>query len=437
MGEPDPQKAANTIRDVFGRMGMDDRENVALIGGGHSVGKAHGANEEGPGAPPMKCPFNPYPGRPGGGRGNDTSTSKLEGAWTSNPIKFDNEYFKNLLNHKWEKHKGPGGRWQWRVKGNMRGKHGPKAPKAHGEGDEPIFMLTTDIALAVDSKYRKYVEEFAEDEEAYREAFAKVWYKLVNRDMGPYSRLVGPDVAPAQDWQHPLPPPPKVLPDKEEVKASISKLFEDQEELVMQCIKLARVSANTFRHTDYLGGANGARIRFCLDWEAHKGLDKPLQSLKTVKDEFGDSLTWSALIILAGTVAVESLGSGDIPLTLGNRSDDTSGAAWDTLKFTNEKAEKDIEEVKYRNALRGFSLKEFAALMFPEYPSVDALSKLMSGPAPTVIDGYSATLFDPMVKQHVDEFIVAGDKEYKAAFRAAWTKLMTADMFDGPLGATA
>jgi catalase-peroxidase len=206
MGKPDPQGAADTIRDVFGRMDMDDRENVALIGGGHTFGKTHGASTEGPGPKPFECPMNPWPGNFGTGVGNDVVTSGFEGAWTGNPTSWDNSYFKNLINYEWESWVGPGGHYQWRVKGGK----GPKASAAHGDGSQNIMMLTTDIGLATDPEYRKYVEEFAHDEKAFSGAFAAVWYKLVNRDMGPVTRCVGP--LPLNPFSSPFPTRQPSLP---------------------------------------------------------------------------------------------------------------------------------------------------------------------------------------------------------------------------------
>lgn len=253
MGNPDPQGAADTIRDVFGRMGMGDRENVALIGGGHSIGKCHGAGMEGPGPKPRECPWNPYPGAHGTGKGNDTVTSGFEGPWTTNPTKMDNEYFQNLINYEWEKYKGPGGQWQWRIK---KPKDAPTAPAAQGDGKQHLIMLTTDIALATDPKYRKYVEEFANDEKAFFEAFAAVWYKLMNRDMGPVSRLVGPDLPKPQDWQHPLPDPPARLANMKAVERDLDALIRANSDKTSKFVRLALNSANTYRHTDYqVGGA--------------------------------------------------------------------------------------------------------------------------------------------------------------------------------------
>ena len=165
--------------------------------------------------------------------------SGLEGPWTSNPIKWDNDYYTNLVNYEWEVHKGPGGAWQWRVKGGK----GPKAPAAHGDGEQDVIMLTTDIALKVDPEYRKYVEEFANDIEALNDAFASVWYKLVNRDMGPVSRMVGPDVAPPQPWQFPLPDPPTKLADMDKVAADLDKLMKEKD--LSDFVRLAMNSAGT------------------------------------------------------------------------------------------------------------------------------------------------------------------------------------------------
>ena len=336
MGDPNPQGAADTIRDVFGRMGMGDRENVALIGGGHTFGKCHGAGPEGPGPSPKECPHNPYPGLHGTGKGNDTVTSGIEGPWTSNPTKWDNEYFKNLVNYEWEKYKGPGGAWQWRVKGDK----GPKAPNAQGDGQQDVIMLTTDIALKTDPEYRKYVEEFAKDEKAYADAFAAVWYKLVNRDMGPVSRLVGPDVAPAQEWQFALPDPPAKHANMAAVEKEVKHLLDKDDSKTSEFVRLARNSADTFRHTDYLGGCNGARIRFSpgKDWKTNEGLDKTLDELKPIKEKFGDNLTWADLIVLAGNAAVKKLGAPkNLPFSPG-RADATDGAGWEPLDYMNAEA---------------------------------------------------------------------------------------------------
>ena len=185
MGEPDVAGAAYTIRDVFGRMDWDGRELVALIGGGHTFGKAHGASTASNGDPPEKCPFASW----NGPVGVDAITSGFEGPWTSEPTKWDNKYFTYLMNYEWEAVKGPGGHWQWQVKGDS-----PVAPTAdphNDSGKQSIMMLTTDIALKHDPEYKVYSAEFAANETAFKEAFGKAWYKLVTRDMGPATRCAG------------------------------------------------------------------------------------------------------------------------------------------------------------------------------------------------------------------------------------------------------
>lgn len=433
MGVPDPQGAADTIRDVFGRMGMNDRENVALIGGGHSIGKCHGAGPEGPGPKPRECPWNPYPGLHGTGKGNDTVTSGFEGPWTSNPTKMDNEYFKNLLNYEWEKYKSPAGNWQWRVKGSTVDTS-PVAPAAQGSGSQHIIMLTTDLALVTDPKYRKYVEEFASDEQAFFEAFAAVWYKLMNRDMGPVSRLVGPEVAKPQDWQFPLPPPPATLADMCLVEKDLEPVVRGPVP-TSKFVRLALNSANTYRHTDYLGGCNGARIRFSpgKDWKSNEGLDVALDALEPIKHKYGEGLSWADLIVLAGNVAVKSLGA---PQNLGftaGRTDDTSGEAWEVLSFMNAEPPASIEELEDRVALRGLTKQEYVALAFPFIPSVVMLQRMTETTSENE-DVWTRTLkYHPEFRRHVEYYIAKGDDAYKTDFAFAWTKMMNADLFDGPI----
>jgi catalase-peroxidase len=185
MGEPDLVGAAGTVRQVFGDMGWEGRELVALIGGGHTFGKTHGASTASNGDPPNKCPFAPWAGP----TGMEAITSGLEGPWTSEPTKWDNKYFQYLMDFEWEAVIGPGGKHQWRVKDD----DGPQAPVAdpHSDEKQDIMMLTTDVALKIDPEYKIYVKEFAENATALTEAFGKAWYKLVTRDMGPVSRCAG------------------------------------------------------------------------------------------------------------------------------------------------------------------------------------------------------------------------------------------------------
>jgi catalase-peroxidase len=434
MGDPDPQGAADTIRDVFGRMGMDDRENVALIGGGHTFGKCHGAGPEGPGPKPSECPHNPYPGARGTGKGKDTITSGIEGPWTSNPTRWDNEYFTSLLNYEWEKYKGPGGAWQWRVKGG----NGPTAPAPHKDAEpQDIMMLTTDVALVVDPEYRKYVEEFANDPDAYADAFAKVWYKLVNRDMGPHERCVGPWVPPPQPFQYPLPDASSAnLADMKAVQKEVEKLVSmgDNED---HFIRLAQNAAGTFRHTDYSGGANGARIRFSpgKDWKINEGLDTTLQHLEPVKNKFGDGLSWADLIVLAGNVAAKSRGAPqDLPFCPG-RTDASDGTGWEMLGDRGyDDHPKTVQDVVDRNDLRGLTDQEYVALAFVNYPSVEALQKMCESTKLEDEDIYTQALkYHPSYKNWVDYYVPLGDDTYQTDFGHAWTKLMNADRFEGPV----
>ena len=308
MGNPIPKLSALDVRDSFGRMAMNDSETVALIGGGHAFGKTHGACPKGPGSPPNVDPANSWPGECGygkdKGKGANAFTSGIEGPWTTNPTKWDNSYFQNLLQHKWQVHRGPGGAWQWKVNGTS-----PVAPAAHGQGTQPIQMMTSDLSLVEDAEYKKIVELFAKDGAAFDNAFKHAWYKLTTRDMGSVRRCVGPDVPPAQPFQYPLPEAPKHLANFEEVAAAVEKIIDSAQTTSADFLRLAFQCASTFRVTDKQGGCDGARIRFSpqADWAVNKGLDAVLAQLLKIKRDFGSGLSYADLIVLAGTVAVEKL----------------------------------------------------------------------------------------------------------------------------------
>jgi catalase (peroxidase I) len=339
-----------------------------------------------------------------------------------------------LLNYEWEVYKSPGGQWQWRVKDG----NGPKAPKAHGVGEQDIMMLTTDIALVTDRSYRIYVEEFARDKNAFDQAFADVWYKLTHRDVGPTSRLLGPMVPSAQEWQYPLPSPPAQLADMKSVEATINNLLYYNSSTKFLLVRLAMNSANTFRHTDYLGGCNGARIRFHLDWEINKGLDKAIQFLEPVKQRYGQGLSWADLIVLAGNVAVKHLGAPHSLPFVGGRTDAADGSGWNALFYMNASPPKSIDDVLHRNTLRGLSPKEYVALAFPFYTTVNSLKTLieaeMQHPSSDPNNMLAASLkYGPFFRRWVDYYINVGDSEYKNDFASTWTKIMNMDRFSGPV----
>jgi len=307
MGQPIPEQSAPQIRDTFKRMGMNDSETVALIGGGHAFGKAHGACPDGAGPSPGEDPENPWPGNCGTGKGADTFTSGFEGPWTSNPTSWDNSYFKYLVEFDWQKEVGPGGHYQWAP-------HGDNAP-------EGVMMLTSDVSLLYDDTYREIVQQYAADQALLDSQFSHAWYKLTTRDMGPVTRYVGSAVPPAQPFQYPLPDPlpEDQLADFDKVRSVLGYLIHSPQPNVLRFddyagasygplfVRLAWQCANTFRTTDYMGGCNGARIRMSpqREWPANVMLDKALQLLKPVKESFGEGLSWADLIVLAGTVSLE------------------------------------------------------------------------------------------------------------------------------------
>ena len=430
MGEPDVAGAAATIRDVFGRMDWHGRELVALIGGGHTFGKAHGASTASPGEPPNKCPFAPW----NGNTGMAAVTSGFEGPWTENPIQWDNKYFQYLVEFEWEAIMGPGGHHQWRVKGGG----GPKAPAADPSSNQTqeVMMLTTDVALMFDPEYQVYVREFASNLTALSEAFASAWYKLVTRDAGPVERCVGPNVPPPQPFQNPLPPPPAHLADMENVAHDIRKLIEKHadDHLEQQLIRLAYQCASTFRATDYQGGCNGARIRFApaKDWPINAGLEDTLALLEPVKKKYGKHLSYADLIVLAGTTAAEEIGAPEMDFCPG-RSDAEDGKGWHHLEYglTDFPATVDAAiELCHR---RGQTLKECVALTFPAYQSSAALAELLQKKeGEHVVE--EGLIYYPELRYWADYYVSAGTAEYANDFADAWTKLMNADRFQGPLG---
>ena len=319
-GNPDPVAAAVDIRETFRRMAMNDEETVALIAGGHTFGKTHGAADadEYVGPEPEGASLEEqglgWKNTFGSGKGSDTITSGLEGAWTTAPTTWDNNFFENLFNYDWELIKGPGGAWQWTPKDESAQ---DTVPDAHDPSKKHApMMLTTDLSLKADPAYEKISRRFYENPEEFADAFAKAWYKLTHRDMGPRTRCLGPWVpAEPQLWQDPVPDVDHELIDDQDIAALKRKCLES-EVSISQLVSTAWASAATFRGTDKRGGANGARIRLTpqKDWEVNNPpeLEKVLQTLEGIQAEFngsqsdGKKVSLADLIVLAGCAGVEA-----------------------------------------------------------------------------------------------------------------------------------
>lgn len=318
-GKPDPLAAAKDIRETFARMAMNDEETVALIAGGHTLGKAHGAADPSkyvgpaPEAASIEEQGLGWKNSFGKGNGDATITSGLEGAWTTTPTKFSNGYFDHLLGLEWELTKSPAGAQQWTPKGGLANGTVPDAQdptKKHAP-----MMFTTDIALKVDPIYAPICKRFHENPQEFREAFAKAWYKLTHRDMGPVSRLLGPTVPPAQLWQDPIPAANYKMIGNQEITTLKGKIMASGL-TIPQLVSTAWASASTFRGSDKRGGANGARIRLApqKDWEVNNPaeLAKTLQTLEKIQNEFnnaqtdGKKVSLADLIVLGGCAAVEA-----------------------------------------------------------------------------------------------------------------------------------
>ena len=315
---PDPLASAHDIRTTFGRMAMNDYETVALVAGGHTFGKCHGAGDaelvetEPEGAPIEQMGFG-WTNKHGTGLGADTITSGLEGAWTSNPTKWDNGYFELLFKYEWELGKSPAGAHQWYA---IDQKEEDMAPDAHDPSKKvPTIMATTDIALREDPEYKKISKRFLENPEEFADAFAKAWFKLLHRDMGPKSRYMGPEV-PEEDliWQDPVP-----AGSSDYDVAAVKSKLNDSGLTIQEMVETAWASASTYRGSDMRGGANGARIRLApqKDWEANKPsqLQKVLNVYEAIASETGASI--ADVIVLGGNVGIEKASGVEVPFTAG------------------------------------------------------------------------------------------------------------------------
>jgi len=320
-GEPDPLAAAHDIRNTFYRMAMNAEETVALIAGGHTLGKAHGAAPPGehvgpaPAAASVERQGLGWENDYGAGKGPDTITSGLEGAWTSTPAEWSQDYFRNLFFYEWEPEKGPGGAWQWRPKGEVV--H-PVPDAFDPDATHAPMMFTTDVALKRDPIFGPISKRFHDDPEAFDAAFARAWYKLTHRDMGPHARLLGDEVPEPQLWQDPVPALDHDLPSEEDLAGLKRAILSREDVTGADLVAAAWASASTYRDTDMRGGANGARVRLApqKDWPVNEPerLARVLAALEEVRADFnraqagepGDvRVSLADLIVLGGGAAIE------------------------------------------------------------------------------------------------------------------------------------
>jgi catalase-peroxidase len=318
-GNPDPLASARDIRDTFARMAMDDEETVTLIAGGHTFGKAHGAGDPGlvgrePEAAAIEDQGFGWKNGFGGGHGVHTTTSGLEGAWTANPVRWDHGYFETLFGYEWELTRSPAGAQQWTPKG---GAGAGTVPDAHDPSRRHAPMMSTaDLALRTDPAYEKISRRFLEDPQAFADAFARAWFKLTHRDMGPRARYLG-SLVPQEEliWQDPIPAVDHPLVDEQDVAALKARILASGLSIA-SLVRTAWASAATFRGSDKRGGANGARIRLApqRDWEVNQPaqLAEVLAALQKIQQEFngaqadGKRVSLADLIVLGGSAAVEA-----------------------------------------------------------------------------------------------------------------------------------
>ncbi len=364
-GNPDPVAAAKDIRETFGRMAMNDEETVALIAGGHTFGKTHGAGDASlvgpePEAAPIEGQGLGWKSRFGTGKGGDTITSGLEVTWTTTPTRWSSNYFWNLFGYEWELTKSPAGAHQWKPKHGAGAGTVPDAhdPSKHGAP----AMLTTDLALRFDPVYEKISRRFYENPDQFADAFARAWFKLTHRDMGPIVRYLGP-LVPKEPllWQDPIPAVNHPLIEEPDIAALKAKILAAGLS-VSQLVSTAWASASTFRSSDDRGGANGARIRLApqKDWEVNQPaqLAKVLQTLEAIQKEFnasqsgGKKVSLADLVILGGCAAIEQAAKGaghDVRVPFKPGRMDASQEQTDVISFAPLEPTAD----GFRNYLRG------------------------------------------------------------------------------------
>ena len=439
-GNPDPKASAHDIRETFGRMAMNDYETVALIAGGHTFGKCHGAGDDGlvgvgPEDAPMEQQQFGWKNGYGKGMGRDTITSGLEGPWTKNPTQWDNGYFENLFNYEYELVKSPAGAYQWHPIDLAEENHAPDVE------DESLkvttIMLTSDLALREDPEYRKVSLHFKENPEEFADAFARAWFKLLHRDMGPKNRYLGPEV-PAEDliWQDPV---PAGNADYDLSKAK--QLIADSGLSIQEMVETAWASASTFRNSDLRGGANGARIRFepMKSWQSnsHVPLDKVLDVLTNIAQEVGASV--ADMIVLAGNVGIEKASGAEVPFLAG-RGDATE-------EQTDAESFKVLEPLA--DGFRNYQKTEYS--VSPEEMLVDKAQLLgLTAPEMTVLVGgfrslgisasgdgiftsntntLSNDFFDTLLDMSV-EWKPSGNNSYEATHRVSGEKMRSASRVD-------
>ena len=329
-GEPDPLKSADDIRDTFGRMAMDSYETVALVAGGHTFGKGHGAGPEDlvsvePEGAPIEAMGFGWTNAHGSGLGDDTTTAGFEGAWTPSPDKWNMEYFEVLLGYEWEKVTSPAGHVQWAPK---PGQGAPEAPRAHDPSKtQPLMMTTADMALKMDPEFAKISQNFLDNPEEFADAYARAWFKLTHRDMGPIDCYLGEEVPSEQlIWQDPVPKHEGGIVNASEIAELKEKILASGLS-VSQLVNTAWASASTFRGSDRRGGANGARIRLApqKDWDVNQGTGEVISVLEGIQSDFnasGTKVSLADLIVLSGCAAIEKASGANVPFTPG-RGDTT------------------------------------------------------------------------------------------------------------------